>query len=285
MQARNIHPLSARWKADFVSDDFSHIFCLECANRQSLLQCDAHNRSSCPACGTELSSADDAAVKMLRPTEAYKTSVLSGLSPSAVMECAGRALSFWAYQTTQEICYQQYLCKTLTDKYSTLSMRLEQVVKEANTEIGALQRKLDTVAIEQDNFRKKSEGLAQAYKEKSRKLLQTQEMYDRLKRQVEMGHIQRAASDAVDSRFHVLPAAGLHSTDPPQQNTRHQDQHQHQSGMPPPHLNYTGASDNSRLPVNGSSSHATANPVNHWQFDTTIPMSKHLMEKEECCGY
>lgn len=59
------------------------------------------------------------------------------------MECAGRALSFWAYQTTQDICYQQYLYKTMTDKYATLSLTLDKTVNEANTEIGNLQHKLD----------------------------------------------------------------------------------------------------------------------------------------------
>ena len=40
---------------------------------------------------------------MLNPTEDYKTSVLSGLSPSVIMECAGRGVAFWVYQTTQEM--------------------------------------------------------------------------------------------------------------------------------------------------------------------------------------
>jgi E3 ubiquitin-protein ligase CCNP1IP1 len=50
-----------------------------------------------------LTNPDDVVVTNLNPTEDYKTSVLSGLSPNVIMECAGRALSFWAYQTTQEM--------------------------------------------------------------------------------------------------------------------------------------------------------------------------------------
>ena len=56
------------------------------------------------------------------------------------MECAGRALSLWAYQATQDICYQEYLYKTLSEKYSTLSMRLDKTVNDANTEIDSLHR-------------------------------------------------------------------------------------------------------------------------------------------------
>lgn len=53
--------------------------------------------------------------------------------------------------------------------------------------------------IDHDSLRRKYEELAQAYKEKNRKLLQTQELYDKLKRKAMLGHIQDAASDAVDT--------------------------------------------------------------------------------------
>ena len=51
----------------------------------------------------QLTNPDDVVVANLNPTEDYKTSVLSGLNPNVVMECAGRALNFWAYQTMQEM--------------------------------------------------------------------------------------------------------------------------------------------------------------------------------------
>lgn len=53
--------------------------------------------------------------------------------------------------------------------------------------------------IDHDSLRRKNEELAQAYKDKNRKLLQTQELYDKLKRKAMLGHIQDAASDAVDT--------------------------------------------------------------------------------------
>jgi E3 ubiquitin-protein ligase CCNP1IP1 len=127
-----------------LSDDFrySHIFCLECAQRLGVTGQENGPRATCPACNCQLNSPDDAAISNLNPSEEYKTSVLSGLSPNVIMECAGRALSFWAYQTTQDIFYQQYLYKTLTDKYSNLSLRLEKTVNDANSEIEALQQKM-----------------------------------------------------------------------------------------------------------------------------------------------
>lgn len=71
------------------------------------------------------------------------------------------------------------------------------------------------MAAEQDALRRKNEEINQAYREKSRKLLQTQELYDKVKRKAEMGHIQRAASDAVDSTLQAASQAnffngGLH---------------------------------------------------------------------------
>jgi hypothetical protein len=80
----------------------SHIFCTDCATRLGLVS-QRHDRNSCPACGTHLANPDDAVIANLNPSEDYKTSVLSGLSPNVVIECASRALSFWAYQSTQEM--------------------------------------------------------------------------------------------------------------------------------------------------------------------------------------
>jgi E3 ubiquitin-protein ligase CCNP1IP1 len=79
-----------------------HIFCHDCAASLGLSHPTTRNRH-CPACQTVLLNPDDAVSTVLNPTEDYKTSVLSGLDPNTIMECAGRALGFWAYQSTQEM--------------------------------------------------------------------------------------------------------------------------------------------------------------------------------------
>ena len=63
----------------------------------------ADENRACPACKTNLPNADDAVSTSVNPTEDYKTSVLCGLNPTTIMECAGRAISFWAYQCTQNM--------------------------------------------------------------------------------------------------------------------------------------------------------------------------------------
>lgn len=79
----------------------SHIFCEPCSETLGLAN--PNGARVCPACETHLANPDDAVVTQLNPTEDYKTSVLSGLSPSIIMECAGRGLAFYSYQTTQEM--------------------------------------------------------------------------------------------------------------------------------------------------------------------------------------
>lgn len=58
------------------------------------------------------------------------------------MECAGRALGFWTYQTSASISFEQHVSKALNDKYDNLSLHLEKTVNEANSEIESLQHKI-----------------------------------------------------------------------------------------------------------------------------------------------
>ena len=80
----------------------------------------------------------------LNPSEDFKTSVLSGFSPNVVMECAGRALSFWAHQMSQDVCYKQYLYESLNNKYSDLIIKYEKATNDFNIENNKLQIKLSS---------------------------------------------------------------------------------------------------------------------------------------------
>lgn len=61
--------------------------------------------------------------------------------------------------------------------------------------------------VDQDNLRRKNEELTQVLREKSRKLLQTQELYDKLKRRAMLGQVQSAAHDAVDDTIQASTTA------------------------------------------------------------------------------
>jgi E3 ubiquitin-protein ligase CCNP1IP1 len=62
--------------------------------------------------------------------------------------------------------------------------------------------------VDQQNLRRKNDELAQALKEKNKRFLQVQELYDKLKRKAMMGQMQDAAEHAVDSSIHGVAGIG-----------------------------------------------------------------------------
>ncbi|KAL1642374.1 hypothetical protein SLS58_005448 [Diplodia intermedia] len=153
----------------------------------------------CPACDTPLRNPDDAVETRLDPTEDYKTSVLSGLSPTIVMECAGRALAFYSYQTTQEVMYQEYLAKSLTEKYAMLNSQMDKVVHDANAEIAGLRDKLQAAQQEQRRLDDEMHKMADAYREKAKTQAHLHKVYTQLKAQVLAGQVASAASDDAEA--------------------------------------------------------------------------------------
>ncbi|KIL68257.1 hypothetical protein M378DRAFT_943946 [Amanita muscaria Koide BX008] len=102
----------------------SHIFCVECAT-------ELFNASRlCPACETSLLEPDDVVICSLHPSNDYKTSVLSGLTPMNILEICSRAISFWQYQIQQESAFQQAVLRNVGDKNAQLQKQLENVVRE-----------------------------------------------------------------------------------------------------------------------------------------------------------
>ncbi|KAL8965376.1 MAG: hypothetical protein Q9197_006544 [Variospora fuerteventurae] len=194
----------------------SHIFCSTCSQTLGLDSPPTAHRI-CPACQTSLPNPDDVVTTQLNPTEDYKTSVLSGFSPSIIVECAGRGLAFWSYQSTQEIVYQEYLARSLTEKYNNLETEVDKIIHDANSEIDKLNQKISNLQIDRDKLQSENTSLVNAFREKSRKHQQTQELYDRLKRKEMMNTTQSAAFGAVDDVLGT--AAGRQGQGRPTQNS------------------------------------------------------------------
>jgi E3 ubiquitin-protein ligase CCNP1IP1 len=74
--------------------------------------------------------------------------------------------------------------------------------------------------VDQDSLRRKNKELIQAFREKSRKHLQTQELYDKLKRRAMLGQVQNAASDAVDHSIQASVTANRYVDILDEQNQR-----------------------------------------------------------------
>ncbi|ODH51443.1 hypothetical protein GX48_02501 [Paracoccidioides brasiliensis] len=190
---KHIFPASL-WREYEPGED--HIFCLQCADILGLSRPTTSERQ-CPACSASLVNPDDAVATVLTPSEDYKTSVLSGLDPHTIMECAGRALAFWTYQSAQEIFYQEYLGKSLTEKYSALNQQMDKVIHDANSEISNLQNRLSEMQIGQEQLQKKNHELVDIYREKCKKHAQVTNLYNLLKSRAMRPQIQTAASDSV----------------------------------------------------------------------------------------
>ncbi|RPB14602.1 hypothetical protein P167DRAFT_462131, partial [Morchella conica CCBAS932] len=176
----------------------SHIFCISCASSLQLTEPPLNDQRVCPACETTLSQPDDAVITALNPSDDYKTSVLSGLSPTIIMEVCSKGLGFWTYQVTQEVVYQEYLAKSLTERSNTLSGQLDKIIRDANSEIASLRDKIAAMTIAEEELRRKNHELMEGWREKGRKLAQTQELYDKLKRRTLISQVRNAASENVN---------------------------------------------------------------------------------------
>ncbi|ORY13512.1 hypothetical protein BCR34DRAFT_441527, partial [Clohesyomyces aquaticus] len=181
----------------------SHVFCPPCCDTSGLSRSPNANRS-CPACGTELANPDDVVVAGLNPTEDYKTSVLSGLNPTIIMECASRGLAFYSYQASQEIVYQEHSVKKITERYASLSQQIDQLIHDANAQIKALQEKMQAMQAEQAALEQKNHDLVDAFREKSRSQQHVQKLYQSLKAQVMASHVANAAGEEVDNSIHTV---------------------------------------------------------------------------------
>ncbi|THV05462.1 hypothetical protein K435DRAFT_647354 [Dendrothele bispora CBS 962.96] len=149
----------------------SHIFCVDCAN-------ELFNAARlCPACESSLTEPDDIVVCenqktdgvcSLHPSNDYKTSVLSGLSPSIILEICSRAISFWQYQIHQENSFQQAVLRNLNDKNSQLQKQLDNVIREANSEITLLGNKNSELERDLEVERRKVRDLQEATREREK---------------------------------------------------------------------------------------------------------------------
>jgi E3 ubiquitin-protein ligase CCNP1IP1 len=61
--------------------------------------------------------------------------VLAGLAPPVIMDICSRALSFWTYQATQEVLYQETKLKNIEEKYIEIQKHLGNVMNQANNEL------------------------------------------------------------------------------------------------------------------------------------------------------
>lgn len=158
--------------------------------------------------------------------QVYSAALTQVLSWSALVEdllfgvtnlrrkCKTWGLEVIFHWLTTTSIYQEYLAKTLTEKYNTLNIHLDKVVNNATSEMNILNQQLSSkeifhpqnivvnccvdMQIDQDRLKAENTSLVAAFREKHRKYQQTQELYDRLKRKEMTAATQSAAFDSVE---------------------------------------------------------------------------------------
>ncbi|KAF2447958.1 hypothetical protein P171DRAFT_235289 [Karstenula rhodostoma CBS 690.94] len=181
----------------------SHAFCTNCAESTGLSRSSSGNRT-CPACHSPLVNPADVVVALLNPAEDYKTSVLSGLSPTIIMECAGRALTFYTYQATQEVIYQEYMAKSLTEQCATLNQSMDDLLHQANNQIKNLQDRLKAMQEEHASLEQSYQELDNAFREKTKTHQRDRRIYESLKAQVMATQVANAAGEEVNHTMHSI---------------------------------------------------------------------------------
>lgn len=204
-----------RLKDKAVVTTCSHIFCLTCSDSSSLGSSETVARS-CPACGTILDKPFDVTVAILRPTDDYKMSILSGLSPTIIMDCANSGMAFWAYQSSQEIYYQEHANKSLKQQLDVKNQELSGVKASAREEIGKLE---DSLQDASDKISKLSRSLAEL--EEGRKSLERDRnkfrmSYEKLKQKALVPDIENAAEENAAYAAQGGDYGGMH---PPRSRT------------------------------------------------------------------
>ncbi|KAK6381548.1 hypothetical protein LTS17_004606 [Exophiala oligosperma] len=161
-----------------------HIFCIDCAEKTGLSG-PKFDQRHCPCCDCNLPKPDDVDRTRLDPTDDYKTLVLSGLDPPTILDIAARAVSFWQNQSAQEMICQHLSVKDITERNSILEAKLKKAYHEADIEFEAGQKKINELTAELRELRRRYDELIRAYREKDRKLNQTQKLYSTLKQRAQ----------------------------------------------------------------------------------------------------
>jgi E3 ubiquitin-protein ligase CCNP1IP1 len=66
------------------------------------------------------------------------------------------------------------MARGLTERYQQLSNQLDKVIHDANVEVARLQDKVARLTTSEEDLRKKNHELMEGWREKGRKLAQTQ---------------------------------------------------------------------------------------------------------------
>ncbi|PSK59390.1 E3 ubiquitin-protein ligase CCNB1IP1 [Elsinoe australis] len=106
------------------------------------------------------------------------------------------------------------MAKQVSERYSELNTQANAMIEGANKEIGNLTARLEAAINDREELQKKNDELAAAFRGKGKSMAQLQQLYNKLKAQVNTGYIEEAAAQTVDDM--IYGAAGAYMGQPPQ---------------------------------------------------------------------
>ena len=154
----------------------SHMFCETCGQP-------ALSRQACPVCHSSLPTKFDCVKIHTDPPEHFKTMVLAGLQPEAIMDVAGRALAFWSFQSSLRLIQLQ---DELTSKANELEALQHQVHSQGIVGAAESSRSQQALAASQNEvraLRAENASLQERFADKTHQLQRLQAMYDAARRQ------------------------------------------------------------------------------------------------------
>ncbi|GAA5941297.1 hypothetical protein JCM3775_001534 [Rhodotorula graminis] len=153
----------------------SHIFCIECAN--ALFS----TPQVCPACETSLPDLDDVAQMTFNPHDSWKTSILSGMSPTTILDIASRALNFYTYQVQQEGAFQALITKNAQERIAVLESQCNTITRDAHAEIRLLKDRVKAAEEGLALERRRAHELQETHRANAKAYTKLKAQYDKAK--------------------------------------------------------------------------------------------------------
>ena len=153
----------------------SHVFCSDCASKSLTYAL------VCPACENPLSATKDIYYADLKPSEEWKSLVISGQKPEIISEICSRATSFWSYQIHQEHSYNEMVLRSMHEKWNTTERQYQNVVIQLQAEISSLSDKSCELSKQVEIQKRKEAEMLEQVTDKNRQLKKLQVLYDKLR--------------------------------------------------------------------------------------------------------
>jgi E3 ubiquitin-protein ligase CCNP1IP1 len=122
----------------------------------------------------------------LKPSEEWKSMIISAQKPEVIAEICGRAISFWTYQMHQECCYQELLLKNFQERKTSNEKSLQTSIMQLKNELLGAQESIADLNKQVEIGKRKEADLLDQMNEKSRQMKKMQLLCDSMRKKVSL---------------------------------------------------------------------------------------------------